>query len=122
MLINSCLQFALLIKVFKIIVGVNVDGLLSDLPLGELANPLVLQTLFGGRSLGRIYTKHSLYQIFARFAHILPLLLRKLEAARLDSFKDNFIVDSVEGRISANKNVENHSAAPNIAFLVILPS
>ena len=38
----------------------------------------------------------------------------------LDPLKDQLVVFAVEGRVAAEEDVEDHSAAPDVALLVVL--
>lgn len=50
-----------------------------------------------------------------------PAATREVELAFLHLIEDFFVGVSVERRISAQNDVEDHSSRPNVAFLVIRP-
>ena len=48
-------------------------------------------------------------------------LLQPLDPHRLlDPLEDQLVVFAVEGRVAAEEDVEDHSAAPDVALLVVL--
>ena len=59
-------------------------------------------------------------QIDGLRANALPLFVVYAELARFDFLDYLIVVDPVERRITAEQNVENHTNAPKIAFLIVL--
>ena len=99
--VNGLSQFCFVIKVKQIaheLVGVLLQVLVGQLLLPDLANPLVLKSLFGCRPLGGVIRKQVCDEVLSLFRHVLPDGVLKVVAADLDLLHDLLVTRVVERR------------------------
>lgn len=64
---------------------------------------------------------HFLHQVYRRLALILPLYGAEVQLPLLHLLQYLSVVVSVEGRVSAEEDVEDDSRRPHIALLIVIP-
>ena len=121
--VNGLPQFCFVIKVEQIaheLVGVLLQVLVGQLLLPDLADPLVLKSLFCCRPLAGVIRKQVCDEVFSLFRHVLPDGVLKVVAADLDLLHDLLVTRVVKRRPARKKDIGYHSARPNIALVIVV--
>jgi len=83
------------------------------------AEPRVIQNIQGAEPLFGIHLHHFLDEVLSLLGYEVPVRTVHFEPADLDILHDHLVVVSIEGRVSAEQDVKNHSQGPDVALFVV---
>lgn len=116
---GGLLQFLRHIEVTHVTEG-TLEHVRVNRLLRRIFEPLVLDRLLRVRSRLVVDREHFLHNGFALIADMIPHLSVHGVLSDFDLFYNLAVIDSVEGRGPAQKNVEEHADGPDVTTLVIV--
>mmetsp|Transcript_36345 Transcript_36345/g.79295 ORF Transcript_36345/g.79295 Transcript_36345/m.79295 type:complete len:302 (+) Transcript_36345:115-1020(+) len=117
---RSLLQLVLRPEAAEIVDKVVLEAHIRGLG-GLVLNPLVVQRLLCGVPVARVHLQQHANQVLGILGDVLPVRVVEGEVAQAHLGEHLRIGLTEEGRVAAEHDVHDHSAAPDVAELIVLP-